>query len=119
MENRQKFLINVFRFDPGKDTHPRYERYEVPYDKGETILRVLNYITEHYDGSLGFRESCRGGLCAICTLRVNKKPILACQRTLGDFDDGEITIDPIRPDSVVRDLICSSERKGADSGEEE
>lgn len=98
--------VRVFRFDPGVDAAPRYDAFQLPYDEQETIMGVLKTIAERFDGSLAFRESCRIGDCLICTVKVNGKRLLACQRTLKEFDAAELVIEPADEDKVIRDLVC-------------
>jgi succinate dehydrogenase/fumarate reductase iron-sulfur protein len=98
--------VQVFRFDPDVDEAPRYDVFQVPYDEQETVLGVLKTIAERFDGSLAFRESCRIGDCLICTVKVNGKRLLACQRTLKEFDADELVIEPADEDKVIRDLVC-------------
>ena len=99
-------MIKVFRFDPSVDAKPRYDSFQVPYDKEETILGILKYITQRHDPNLGFRESCRIGNCGICSIKVNGKGVLACRKALGEFNTQELVFDPLHENKVIRDLVC-------------
>jgi len=98
--------VKIFRFDPSIHSEPRYDTFQVRYDEEETILGVLKDIAQHRDPTLVFRESCRIGNCGICTVKVNGKPVLACRKTLEDFDIDKIVIDPLHENNVICDLVC-------------
>ena len=76
-------MSEVFKFliyrKKSFETESQYERFEVPYRKGMTILEALFYIQDHFDSSLAFRYSCRGAVCGSCGLTVDKVPQLACR----------------------------------------
>ena len=59
-ENSKVCKAIVFRFDPETDREPKYDNYSVPYEEGNTVMDVLNYIYEILDGSLAFRMGCAG-----------------------------------------------------------
>lgn len=96
-----KIKVKVFRYDPKRDKKPNFQVYKVPANETFSILDVLIYIYEHYDGSLAFRYSCKMGKCGSCTVLANKKPVCAC-RTL--VEDGMI-IEPLPNFPVIRDLV--------------
>ncbi|HSJ98273.1 MAG TPA: 2Fe-2S iron-sulfur cluster-binding protein, partial [Myxococcota bacterium] len=47
------------------------------------VLDALLYVREHLDPSLGFRYSCRAGMCGSCAVVVNGREALACQTAIG------------------------------------
>jgi len=100
--------VKVFRYNPDTDKEPHYETYKVPYTQGMVVLDVLNYISEHYDGSLAYRWACRAGQCGSCAMIINGKPRAAC-RTL--VEKGKpLTIAPLVQFPVVKDLVVDYER---------
>ncbi len=44
-----QFTLKVFRFDPDRDTSPRYDRFTVPLREGMTVLEALFYVVEEQD----------------------------------------------------------------------
>jgi succinate dehydrogenase / fumarate reductase iron-sulfur subunit/fumarate reductase iron-sulfur subunit len=68
------------------------------------VLDALLAIQRRHDPSLGFRYSCRVGMCGTCTLRLDGRSVLACQ-TLLEPDQRTIRLDPLAGLPVVRDLI--------------
>lgn len=104
---QNKVKVRVFRFDPSKDKNPRYNVYEVPLIRNETVLGILNYIYENLDSSLAYYSSCRLGLCGGCTVIVNGKAVQACKAIV----KGDITIDPLPRYEIIRDLVVNPKKK--------
>jgi fumarate reductase (CoM/CoB) subunit B len=100
----EKVTARVFRYDPSTDDAHRYERYEVPYEKGMRVLGVLMYIQENVDTSLAFRYSCRRKRCGSCGVLVNGKPRLACMEEA----KAEMVIEPLPNLPIVRDLVVET-----------
>ena len=98
--NEKKFNVECFRFDPDEDSMPDFKNYEVPFIEDLSVLNVLEYIYENLDPSLGFYSSCRRGVCGRCNIRVNGKACLAC----GTKVTGNLKLEPIKKDKVIRDL---------------
>jgi succinate dehydrogenase/fumarate reductase iron-sulfur protein len=102
---QKEINVKVFRFNPTIDKEPHYKVYKVPLMEGISVLDVLDYIYENIDGSIAYYDhaACRHGICGGCMLIVNGKPCLACQTPVS----GDITIEPINPKRVIRDLVCA------------
>lgn len=94
--------VTVFRFNPQVDKEPRHETYTVPKDAWESrrVIDVLRYIYEHLAPDLAFRGPCGVRICGSCTLKVNSKPVLACDA----FAEKEMVIEPLSRDRVIKDL---------------
>ena len=44
----EKFInVKVFRFDPSVDKEPRYQTYQVPFEKGMSAMSALDYIYQN------------------------------------------------------------------------
>lgn len=108
MENSKEIKVKIFRFSPLKgDKGGKYETYSVPVVQGMSVLNVLQFISENYDGGLAYYISCRRGNCAGCTIKVNGKPKLACVEIV----KGDLTLEPVSQDRVIKDLIVKPTRK--------
>lgn len=104
MSDEQRTIeVRIFRFNPCVDKESRHETYNVPYFEGYTVSNVLQYINEAYDGGLAHYLSCRRGICAECIVKVNGKVVLGCMEIVR----GDITIEPVTPDRVIKDLLMS------------
>lgn len=71
------------------------------------VLDGLLAIQRDPDPSLGFRFSCRVGMCGTCTVRMDGRSVLACQ-TPFPTDTDEIRLEPLAGLPVVRDLIVDT-----------
>ena len=105
MEMKEKIItVKVSRFNPEQDTEARYETYKVPYKKGMTVLDVLIYIRENYDGYFAFRYRCRVGYCGSCSVLVDGIPELACMEEIPP-NKKQLTVEPLSNFSVIKDLV--------------
>lgn len=67
------------------------------------ILLALRRI----DPSIAFRYSCRVAMCGTCAIRVDGRPVLACQTRIPESADG-IVLEPLGGLPVVRDLVVDT-----------
>lgn len=103
--------IKIQKFDPSKDEKPYFEEYEFDCAKDQTVLELLNSIKEEKDPTLGFRHSCKAGICGSCSMRINGRARLTCKLMADDEVEkfGEIMIQPIGNLKVEKDLIVDME----------
>jgi succinate dehydrogenase/fumarate reductase-like Fe-S protein len=93
--------LKVWRGAPG--AAGRYERYEVPFEQGQTVLDGLRWIRVHRDPSLAIRFSCiNANACKECMIQVDGKTVYACTTRLVD---GEMTLDPLPNKQLIKDLV--------------
>ncbi|MCL4459921.1 MAG: 2Fe-2S iron-sulfur cluster-binding protein [Chloroflexi bacterium] len=104
---QKNIRVTVFRYNPKCDGQPHYETYQVQVTTGTSVLNVLQYISENYDGGLSYYTSCRIGVCRGCVVRVNGKPRLACT----ELATGDMVIEPASSSKVVKDLLLRSSEK--------
>ena len=99
----------VFRLDPSTDKKPRYQDYEVPFEEGMSAMDVLDYIYQNLDSTLAYYDhaGCALGICARCTGKINGKAGLFCQVPV----TGDVTLDPISTDRVLKDLVCGKKQR--------
>jgi fumarate reductase (CoM/CoB) subunit B len=95
-----KFEVSIFRYDPAEDFGPRYEKYDVPYRDGMSVLEVLKYVYDHYS-PIAFRYGCRIKACGTCAVMMNNSPVLACKEKAQRV----MTIEPLPILPVVKDLV--------------
>lgn len=97
-----ELTVRVTRTDPGARGEFRVRRI-----RPMMVLDALLAIQRQHDPSLGFRFSCRVGMCGTCTVRVDGRSVLACQT---EVPDGvrRIRIDPLAGLPVLRDLVVDT-----------
>ncbi len=92
---------DVRRFEPGVDTKPRYERFQLDVETTETVLDALIRIYRHHDPALGFRFACGVIKCGECAIMVNGTQCLACEKLV----EPEMRIDPLPNLPLIKDLV--------------
>lgn len=97
--------ISIYRFNPGIDTEPFMQDFQVdPEDcKGNMLLDALEYIKTQ-DSSVAFRRSCGEGVCGSDGMNINGRNGLACITPLADLPK-KIILRPLPGLPVIRDLI--------------
>ena len=97
-----KITLEVARSD-----RSRASRFEVPVPgPASRVLDALLYVRENLDASLGFRYSCRAGMCGSCAVVVNGREALACQTTIASLGTRHVRVEPLRALPVLRDVMC-------------
>lgn len=96
--------LKISRYDPEKDSEPRYEKYEIPFEPKMRVLHGIRYIQENIDGTLAFRWNCGIGRCGSCAMEVNGFPRLTCKHEITEGIN-EITVEPIKVFPVIKDLL--------------
>ena len=69
--------------------------------RGPMVLDALIHIKDNIDGTLGFRRSCREGICGSCAMNINGKNTLACLCPMEE----KMSIYPLPHMPVLKDLI--------------
>jgi fumarate reductase iron-sulfur subunit len=104
MSTRQ-IEIECLRYDPERDTAPRWQSWQVPFTDDMSVLQGLQYIKDHLDGSLSFRWSCRMAICGSCGHMLNGVPQLSCHAFLRDYFPAKLRVEPLQHFPIVRDLV--------------
>lgn len=103
MENR-KLSLSIYRYNPDVDKQPYLKSYSLALNGDERMLLDALVKLKDQDDSLGFRRSCREGVCGSDAININGRNGLACITKLSDLPDS-ITLKPIPGLPVIRDLI--------------
>ncbi|AFT70954.1 Succinate dehydrogenase and fumarate reductase iron-sulfur protein [Alloalcanivorax dieselolei B5] len=103
--------VSIYRYNPDTDREPTMKEYDVDTQgKDLMVLDVLNLVKE-MDPSLGFRRSCREGVCGSDGMNINGKNGLACITSLSSVAPGvkegkkALVLRPLPGLPVVRDLV--------------
>jgi len=96
--------FSIYRYNPETDSRPRLQEYELPDDCGAIMLLDALLLLKQQDDSLGFRRSCREGVCGSDAMNINGRNGLACIMPLKDLKQ-PITLRPLPGLPVIRDLI--------------
>ena len=91
--------LRIYRNIRGKT---KMETFQIPKKEGgPMVLDNLIYIKNFLDPSLGFRRSCREGICGSCSMNIDGKNTLACLTPIKK----NMVIYPLPHMKIVRDLI--------------
>lgn len=104
--------LKVSRYDP--DTKKSWiQTYTVEAGEVLRFVDVLRMINEDQDSTLTWPSSCEHGMCGSCAMRVNGKPVLACELLVGDaveyFKTHIFSVKPLTIAPVLRDLVVDLE----------
>ena len=84
----------------------RFERYEVPFEEGISVLDALRWIRTHVDSSLAIRYSCiNANACHTCMALVNGAVEYTCTARL---TPAGATVAPLPKRPVIRDLVTDT-----------
>jgi succinate dehydrogenase iron-sulfur subunit len=104
-----EFTLKIRRFSPETGEAPYWEEYTTDLESHRTVLEGILDVKDREDGSLGIRCSCRAAICGSCGVKINGKPMLACNTHLewarGTSRDGTIVVEPMGNMPVIKDLI--------------
>jgi len=104
-----EFTLKIRRYSPESGEGPYWESFETELPGHRSVLEGILQVKDRQDGSLAIRCSCRAAICGSCGVKVNGKPMLACNTHLewaqSNSKDGEITVEPMGNMPVLKDLI--------------
>jgi succinate dehydrogenase/fumarate reductase-like Fe-S protein len=92
----------------------RWERYQVPFEPGQSVLDGLRWIRANRDPSLAIRFSCiNANACKECMIELDGSTVYACTARL---EPREMILAPLANKRLIRDLVTEiappSERFG-------
>ena len=80
-----------------------WERYQVPYEPGQSVLDGLRWVRLHGDPSLAIRFSCiNANACKECMIELDGKTVYACTARL---QSREMVLQPLSNKKLLRDLV--------------
>lgn len=113
MKESYAITLRIKRYDP--DTK-RHWVQDYPLEAGR-ILRftdLFRKINNELDPTLAWNSSCEHAQCGTCAVKVNGKPLLACEllveNAVEEFGDTIFNIEPLGVAPVVRDLVVDLEK---------
>jgi succinate dehydrogenase/fumarate reductase-like Fe-S protein len=81
----------------------RFERHEVPFEEGQSVLDGLRWLRINKDSTLAMRFSCiNANACKECMIQVDGETVYACTVRL---EPREMTLTPLPNKKLVRDLV--------------
>ena len=85
--------------------------------KAGRILRFVDLfqkINDEQDPTLAWSSSCEHGQCGTCGIKINGKPVLACEllveNAVESFKTQTFTVEPLTVAPIIRDLVIDMEK---------
>jgi succinate dehydrogenase/fumarate reductase-like Fe-S protein len=93
-------VLLIRRGGPGAE---RWDRFAVPFERGQSVLDGLRRIRVEHDPTLAFRFSCiNANACKECVMRVDGKTVYAC---IARLEPREMRLEPLPNKPWLRDLV--------------
>jgi len=96
--------FSIYRYNPDQDNKPYMQDYELSEEAGDAMLLDALMLLKQQDDSIGFRKSCREGVCGSDAMNINGRNALACITPLEGLGE-PVTLAPLPGFPVIRDLI--------------
>jgi len=81
----------------------RWDRFEVPFERGQSVLDGLRRIRVEQDPTLAIRFSCiNANACKECMMLVDGKVAYAC---IARLEPRDMRLEPLPNKTLVRDLV--------------
>lgn len=113
MENAFNLTLRIHRFDPELD-RSWVQTYQLGAGRILRFVDLFRKINDEQDPTLAWNSSCEHGQCGTCSVRVNGKPLLACELLVENavryFGTTTFEIRPLDVAPVVRDLVVDFEK---------
>ena len=101
--------FSISRFNPETDKKPHLVDYQLDVSTltGEMLLNALEALREEHP-DIGYRRSCREGVCGSDGMSINGRNGLACITRLEELSD-RVVLRPLPGLPIIRDLIVDME----------
>ena len=96
--------FRIYRYNPDADAQPYMQDYDLKLNEPDAMLLDALMQLRELDDSIGFRKSCREGVCGSDAMNINGRNGLACITPLSSLKQ-PIEIRPLPGLPVIRDLI--------------
>lgn len=112
VNKKHTITLKVHRFDPDSD-RKWVQSYQLEVGGILRFVDLFRKINDEQDASLTWNSSCEHGQCGTCSVRINGKPMPACEllveNAIEQFKTRVFTIEPLSVAPVVRDLVIDME----------
>ena len=113
MQEIYKIVLKIRRYDPESD-RSWIQNYQLETGRILRFTDLFRKINTELDPTLAWNSSCEHGQCGTCSVKINGRPMLACEllveNAVEDFETTEFFIEPLTIAPVVRDLIVDFDK---------
>jgi succinate dehydrogenase / fumarate reductase iron-sulfur subunit len=108
MSQFYEITLNVLRYDPG-NRKTWDQKYNLEVGRILRFTDVFRKINNEHDPTLAWDSSCEHAQCGSCAVKINGKPLLACEllveNAVAQFGTKIFRVEPISIAPVLRDLM--------------
>ena len=108
-----KLTLKIKRYDP-EEKRSWIQSYHLEAGRILRFVDLFRKINDEQDPTLAWNSSCEHGQCGTCSVKVNGKPLLACEllveNAVAYFKTDTFTIEPLNVAPAVRDLVVDLTR---------
>lgn len=105
--------LKVHRYDPDKKKS-WVQTYQLKAGRIMRFVDLFRKINDEQDPTLAWGSSCEHGQCGTCSMKINGKPLLACEllveNAVTQFGTTTFKVEPLEVAPVVRDLVVDTEK---------
>ncbi len=101
--------FSIYRYNPETDSKPYMQDYQLDNVTSEMMLLDALLLLKEQDPSLGFRRSCREGVCGSDGMNINGSNGLACITPITSLKE-PVELRPMPRLPVIRDLIVDMDQ---------
>jgi succinate dehydrogenase/fumarate reductase iron-sulfur protein len=113
MSKIYNLTLRVARGEAGVEGR-RYQTYELEAGPIMRFVDLLRTINDEQDPTLTWNSSCEHGQCGTCSMKINGRPMLACdllvENAVTMFGTSTFTLEPLDISPLIRDLVIDSDR---------
>ena len=103
-----QITLKIQRYDP-EEKQTWVQTYHLEAGRILRFVDLFRKINNEQDPTLAWNSSCEHGQCGTCSVKVNGKPLLACELLVENavqyFQTSTFTIEPLNVAPVARDLV--------------
>lgn len=105
--------LAIKRYDP-ETKRSWLQEYKLKAGRIQRFTDLFRKINNELDPTLAWNSSCEHGQCGTCGVRINGRPMLACEllveNAVSYFETKVFRIEPLSVAPVVRDLIVDFDK---------
>jgi len=113
MQEAYKITLRIKRYDPDSE-RTWLQDYDLEAGRILRFTDLFRKINNELDPTLAWNSSCEHAQCGTCAVKVNGKPLLACEllveNAVAHFGTTVFNVEPLNVAPVVRDLIVDLEQ---------
>ena len=113
MQEAYKITLKIKRYDPYTE-RTWVQNYDLEAGRILRFTDLFRKINNELDPTLAWNSSCEHAQCGTCAVKINGKPLLACEllveNAVAQFGTTVFNVEPLNVAPVVRDLIIDLEQ---------